>query len=294
MFLLIGRYIEAYSKSRTGDAITSLANLKPAEALVVALAGKKDPLACYASVDEDIEMGKADTEAEEQISEPGSIIQKVPVDLLEIGDVVRVPSGSTPPRDGIVASGHTLFDESSVTGESKPIKKNPGDQVFLGTINIGQAIDVRIDVAEGKTMLDHVINVVRDSQTKRAPIERIADILTGYFVPVVTLLALLTWAIWLSLGLSGALPRSYLDKDVGGWRECRLLWIECVINSLFTSGVDPRVRDRCLYRCMSMWYWPRSPNRPSGWYRYCSEIRHLGSRRGRGLSGGSAARRCRL
>jgi Cu+-exporting ATPase len=144
--------MEAYSKSRTGDAITSLANLKPAEALVVASAGKKDPLACYASVDEDIEMGKTDMEAEEQISEPGSIIQKVPVDLLEIGDIVRVPSGSTPPRDGIVASGHSLFDESSVTGESKPIKKSPGDQVFLGTINIGQAIDVRIDVAEGKTM----------------------------------------------------------------------------------------------------------------------------------------------
>jgi Cu+-exporting ATPase len=73
--------------------------------------------------------------------------------------------------------------------------------------------------------------VVRDSQTKRAPIERFADILTGYFVPVVTLLALLTWAIWLSLGLSGALPPGYLDKDVGGWRECRLLWIECVVDS---------------------------------------------------------------
>jgi cation transport ATPase len=144
--------MEAYSKSRTGDAITSLAILKPAEALVVALAGKKDPLACYANVDEDIEMGKKDTEAEEQISEPGSIIQKVLVDFLEIGDVVRVPSGSTPPRDGIVASGHSLFDESSVTGESKPIKKKTGDQVFLGTINIGQAIDVRVDVAEGKTM----------------------------------------------------------------------------------------------------------------------------------------------
>ena len=117
-----------------------------------ALADKKDPLACYASVDGDIEMGKTDTEAEEQSSEPGSIIQKVLVDFLEIGDVVRVLSGSTPPRDGIVTSGHSLFDESSVTGESKPIKKNPGDQVFLGTINIGQAIDVRIDVAEGKTM----------------------------------------------------------------------------------------------------------------------------------------------
>jgi P-type E1-E2 ATPase len=143
--------MEAYSKSRTGDAITSLASLKPAEALVVALADKKHPDACFSGVDEDIEMGKTDTE-EEHISVPGSKVQKVPADLLEIGDVVRVPSGSTPPRDSIVVSGHSLFDESSVTGESKPIKKAPGDHVFLGTINIGQAIDVRIDVAEGKTM----------------------------------------------------------------------------------------------------------------------------------------------
>jgi P-type Cu+ transporter len=228
--------LEAYSRSRTGDAIISLAKLKPAEALVVTWADKKHPNANLSGVDEDIEMGKTDIETEKHISQPGSKVQNVPVDFLEIDDIVRVPFGSTPPRDGIVVSGHSLFDESSVTGESKPIKKSHGDRVFLGTINIGQAIDVRIDVAEDKTMsvpsslskcensqsrrLDHVIKVVRDSRTKRAPIERFADILTGYFVPVVTLLALLTWAIWLSLGLSGALPRSYMDNDVGGWRKC--------------------------------------------------------------------------
>ncbi|KAI0279907.1 E1-E2 ATPase-domain-containing protein [Russula aff. rugulosa BPL654] len=217
MFLLTGKYIEAYSRSRTRDAITSLAKLKPVEALIVALADDKHPVSCFGSKDEDLEMGKIDIEIENQIFGSGFKVQKVPVDLLEIGDVVRVPSGSTPPRDGIVVSGQSLFDESSVTGESKPIKKIPGDNVFLGTINIGQAIDVRINVAEGETILDQIITVVRDSQTKRAPIERLGDILTSYFVPVVTLLALLTWIIWLSLGLSGALPRSYLDKDIGGW-----------------------------------------------------------------------------
>ncbi|KAI0005062.1 hypothetical protein BJV74DRAFT_762462 [Russula compacta] len=217
MFLLTGRYIEAYSKSRTGDAITSLAKLKPTEALIVGLVDKKSPAARFRSVDEDIEKGETCIEAEQPTSEPGFRVQKVPVDLLEVGDIVRVPTGSTPPMDGVIVSGHSLFDESSVTGESKPIKKNAGDRVFLGTVNIGQAIDVKIDVADGKTMLDHVINVVRDSQTKRAPIERFADLLTSYFVPVVTLLALLTWTIWLSLGLSGVLPRSYLDQDVGGW-----------------------------------------------------------------------------
>ncbi|KAI9435837.1 HAD-like domain-containing protein [Lactarius indigo] len=217
MFLLVGRYMEAYSKSRTGDAITSLSSLKPAEALIVGLSDEKRPLVGFHSVEGDIEKGDASTETEVQWSSPGSRVQKISADFLEIGDIVRVPSGSTPPMDGTVASGQSVFDESSVTGESKPIKKCPGDRVFLGTINAGKVIDVRIDVAEGKTMLDHVINVVRDSQTKRAPIERFADHLTGYFVPVVTLLALLTWVIWLSLGVSGVLPRSYLDKDVGGW-----------------------------------------------------------------------------
>jgi Cu+-exporting ATPase len=126
--------------------------LKPAEALVVGLADKQSPVACFRGDSEDIENGMADTESEEQGIKPGSRVQKIAVDLLEIGDVVRVPTGSTPPMDGVVISGHSLFDESSVTGESKPIKKGPGDHVFLGTINIGQAIDVRIDVAEGKTM----------------------------------------------------------------------------------------------------------------------------------------------
>ena len=151
--LSLGRYIEAYSKSRTGDAITTLAKLKPTEALVVGLVDKKSPTSRFCGVDEDIEKGEPCREAEQQTSEPGFRVQKVPVDLLEVGDIVRVPAGSTPPMDGVIVSGHSLFDESSVTGESKPIKKNPGDQVFLGTINIGQAIDVRIDVADGKTML---------------------------------------------------------------------------------------------------------------------------------------------
>jgi len=156
-----GRYMETYSKGRTGDAITSLAKLKPADALLVGSVDKKFPVTHFRSVEEDIEKGNPITDAEEQNSGRSSRVQKVPADLLEIGDVVRVPTGSTPPMDGVVVSGHTLFDESSVTGESKQIKKNPGDHVFLGTVNIGQVVDVRIDVAEGKTM--SVSSVVHDN-----------------------------------------------------------------------------------------------------------------------------------
>jgi Cu+-exporting ATPase len=66
--------------------------------------------------------------------------------------------------------------------------------------------------------LDNIVKVVREGQTRRAPIERIADIITGYFVPVVTLLAILTWVTWVTLGLTGALPHHYLDIEIGGWR----------------------------------------------------------------------------
>jgi len=65
--------------------------------------------------------------------------------------------------------------------------------------------------------LDKIVEVVREGQTRRAPIERVADLITGYFVPVVTLLAITTWVVWLSLGLSGVLPKSYLDIETGGW-----------------------------------------------------------------------------
>jgi len=67
--------------------------------------------------------------------------------------------------------------------------------------------------------LDKIIDVVRQGQTKRAPIERLADVITSHFVPVVTALAIITWIVWMSLGLSGSLPESEIENTVGGWRE---------------------------------------------------------------------------
>ncbi|KAH8113464.1 heavy metal translocatin [Phellopilus nigrolimitatus] len=194
MFLLAGRFLEAYSKGRTADAVSALGQLRPSEALLLG------------------------TDEETSSEKPGMRMQKVKVDLLEIGDIVRVPHGATPPTDGVIESRDgSQFDESSLTGESKPIKKGRGDQVFVGTINRGKAVDVKITTLGGETMLDQIVKVVREGQTKRAPIEKLADVITGFFVPVITLLAVLTWIIWLVLGLSGALPQSYLDIPVGGW-----------------------------------------------------------------------------
>ncbi|VDB90090.1 unnamed protein product [Peniophora sp. CBMAI 1063] len=219
MFLLMGRYLEAYSKTRTADAIADLGKLRPADAylLVPNYVSSKLFVVQDGSSDHDVEKGDADVEAAQRDAPSGSRVQKISVDLLEVGDVVRVQNGATPPADGTIVSGESTFDESSLTGESRPVRKTVGDQVFLGTINTLRAVDIRIGAIGGETMLDHVVRAVREGQTKRAPIERIADVLTGYFVPVVTLLAISTWIIWLGLGYGGALPQSYLDNPVGGW-----------------------------------------------------------------------------
>ncbi|KAF9259501.1 heavy metal translocatin [Marasmius fiardii PR-910] len=225
MFILIGRYLEAYSKSRTADAITALASLRPAEALVVVPTSSSNSTNPLSSVvlgatlqDSDLEKADSASVAASYSVAPGRKVEKVLVDLLEVGDIVRVLHGSTPPADGTIVSGeHSLFDESSLTGESRPVKKSAGDQVFLGTINKGNVVHVKVAETGGQTMLNKIMKVVREGQAKRAPMERIADIITSYFVPVITLLALLTWIIWLSLGLSGKLPADYLDAEIGGW-----------------------------------------------------------------------------
>jgi Cu+-exporting ATPase len=82
-----------------------------------------------------------------------SKVEKIPADVLEVGDIVRIPPGATPPADGtIVSSEATNFDESSLTGESRNVMKTTGDHVFVGTINKSRMVDMRVDAIEGETM----------------------------------------------------------------------------------------------------------------------------------------------
>ncbi|EXJ83033.1 hypothetical protein A1O3_06850 [Capronia epimyces CBS 606.96] len=195
-FILIGRFLEAYSKAKTGDAVAMLSKLRPADALLV----------------EDRRSSVRDE------STPHPSIQRIPVDQLEVDDIVQIPHGTSPPTDGVIdQQGTFLFDESSLTGESKPVKKSQGEEVYTGSVNVSDPVRVKVTEVGGTSMLDRIVNVVREGQARRAPVERIADILTGYFVPVITALAITTWVIWLSLGESGKLPRAWLDVSQGGW-----------------------------------------------------------------------------
>ena len=203
-FILIGRFLEAYSKAKTGDAVAMLGKLRPSQALLV---------------NQTLPITDALQGSQEKIDPPSSSVspEKVDVDLLETGDTVLIPHGDSPPADGLVVVGSSQFDESSLTGESRPITKSVGDTVFAGSINTGKPVTIEITGVNGTSMLDQIVSVVREGQTRRAPVERFADILTGYFVPVITLLAILTFILWFSLGQSGVLPRGYLDTKQGGW-----------------------------------------------------------------------------
>jgi len=185
MFLLLGRFIEAYSKAKTGDAVTALGKLRPTEAILI-----------------------------EETDVTG---RKLAVELLEVGDTVLVTNGASPPFDGIVVDGSAQFDESSLTGESRLVPKDPGSPVYSGTVNKTGPISVRLTSVDGASMLDQIIKVVREGQTKRAPVERAADIITAHFVPFVVSVGILTWIIWLILGLSGRLPHQWVEGQLGGW-----------------------------------------------------------------------------
>lgn len=195
LFILAGRFLEAYSRAKTGDAVSSLGKLRPTEALLL----------------------EGDSSSGGQNAD-GDGIRRINVDLLEIGDTVSIPHGTSPPADGVITTaGSYQFDESSLTGESKPVKKSTGDSVFTGSVNVGQPVQIKLSELGGTSMLDQIIAVVREGQSKRAPLEAIADVLVSHFVPAITLIAVVTFLIWLALGFSGILPADYLDVTHGGW-----------------------------------------------------------------------------
>jgi P-type Cu+ transporter len=185
MFLLLGRFIEAYTKAKTGDAVTALGKLRPSEAILI-----------------------------EETDVAG---RRLAIGLLEVGDVVLVPNGASPPFDGIVIDGSASFDESSLTGESRLVEKFVGDQVYSGTVNKTGPISVKLTSISGTSMLDQIIKVVREGQTRRAPVERAADLITSHFVPFVVLVGIITWSVWIGLGMGHALPEQWVDGHVGGW-----------------------------------------------------------------------------
>jgi Cu+-exporting ATPase len=169
--VLLGQVLELKARSRTGAAIRALLGLAPKTA--------------------------------RRLSESGAE-EDVPLDQVRAGDRLRVRPGEKVPVDGVVLEGSSAVDESMVTGESIPVEKNPGDRVIGATVNGTGALVMRAERVGAETLLSQIVRMVAEAQRSRAPIQKLADVVAGYFVPAVVGIAIVTFAVW---ALVGPTPR---------------------------------------------------------------------------------------
>lgn len=164
--ILLGKYLEEIAKGKTTEAITKLLNLSPKEAIVL-------------------------RNGEEIL---------VPINQVIYNDIVLIKAGSKIPVDGIVVEGESYIDESMVTGESKPIKKVLNSQVIGGTINGNSVIKCKATKLGDESFLSQIIKIVEEAQSSKASIQRIADVISGYFVPIVVFISFLVFSYWYFIG----------------------------------------------------------------------------------------------
>ena len=169
--VLLGQVLELKARSRTGAAIRALLNLSPKTARRL---------------------------------EAGGTERDVPLSEVRVGDRLRVRPGEKVPVDGLVEEGESAVDESMVTGESIPVAKSPGDRVIGATVNGTGTFLMRAEKVGSETLLAQIVRMVGEAQRSRAPIQRLADVVSGYFVPAVVAIAVLTLIAW---GLWGPAPR---------------------------------------------------------------------------------------
>jgi len=166
--ILLGKSLEAVSKGKTSEAIKKLMGLAPKTAILI---------------------------------REGSEVE-IPIDEVEIGDIILVKPGGKIPVDGVVTEGQTAIDESMLTGESMPVDKTAGDKVYAASINKNGSVRFKTTKIGGDTALAQIIRLVEDAQGSKAPIAQLADIVSGYFVPIVFAIALLSSLAWAISGQS--------------------------------------------------------------------------------------------
>lgn len=161
--ILFGKYLEARAKSQTTNALSSLLNLQAKDARV--MRGGKEQL--------------------------------VSIDALQVGDHIIVNPGEKVPVDGVIIKGNSSVDESMLTGESIPVEKHIGDKVIGATMNKNGSFTMEATKVGKDTALQSIVKIVESAQGSKAPIQRMADVISGYFVPIVVGIAILTFIVWM-------------------------------------------------------------------------------------------------
>ncbi|KAJ7299799.1 hypothetical protein O6H91_Y148800 [Diphasiastrum complanatum] len=185
-FILLGKYLEVLAKGKTSEAITKLMHLAPDMATLLNLDSNGNVL------------------SEREIS----------TQLIQRNDIVRVGPGSKLPMDGLVVWGESHVNESMITGEAKPVLKKLGDKVVGGTMNEYGALHVQATHVGSETALSQIVRLVEAAQMAKAPVEKLADRISKYFVPMVVAIAFLTWLAWYSAGRGRLYPESWIPSSM--------------------------------------------------------------------------------
>ncbi len=162
----VGKYLETISKKKTGAAIAKLVDLAPKTAILL----------------------------------ENGIETVVPAETLRKGDLIVVKPGSRIPADGILVEGASAVDEAAITGESMPVEKKPGDRVVAATVNATGAFVMRAEQVGEDTTLSRIVRLVEEAASSKAPIAKLADKISGVFVPVVIVIALVAFLVWILAG----------------------------------------------------------------------------------------------
>ncbi|XP_059314532.1 copper-transporting ATPase HMA4-like [Lycium ferocissimum] len=185
-FILLGKYLEVLAKGKTSDALAKLTELAPETAYLLTLDGA------------------------------GNIVSETEIStqLIQKNDVLKIVPGAKVPVDGIVINGHSYVNESMITGEARPVSKMPGDKVIGGTVNDNGCVLIKATHIGSETALSQIVQLVEAAQLARAPVQKLADQISRYFVPTVVLIAVVTWLGWFIPGVLGLYPSSWIPKGM--------------------------------------------------------------------------------
>lgn len=176
--VILGKFLEARAKGSASEAIKKLLKLQAKTAHV-------------------LHEGKHEME--------------IPIEQVKLGDIILVKPGEKIPVDGVIIEGNSTIDESMVSGESLPVEKKPGDEVIGATINKMGSFKFRATKVGEETFLAHIVKMVEEAQASKAPIQKLADKITGYFVPLVLVIALISFVVWLIYGPEPALSFALIN-----------------------------------------------------------------------------------
>ncbi|XP_059819970.1 copper-transporting ATPase 2-like isoform X3 [Hypanus sabinus] len=205
VFIALGRWLEHVAKSKTSGALAKLLSLQAIEATVVALGPDNSIL------------------GEEQVA----------VDLVQRGDIIKIVPGGKFPVDGKVLEGSSMADESLITGEPMPVVKGVGSIVIAGSINAQGTLLIQATHVGSDTTLSQIVKLVEEAQTSKAPIQQLADKLSGYFVPFIVLMSLITLAVWIIIGFVNF---DIMEKNLAGYSK-NISKAELIVRFAFKTSI---------------------------------------------------------